>query len=127
MIIGIGMDLVEVQRLDRLLERYPERALRRLFTEREIAYCSKKESSESYAARFAAKEALFKALGTGWGEGTAFHEVEVLLDDFGAPSLQLHGETARIAATRGVGRSHVSLTHTSQLAAAYVVLEGASD
>lgn len=125
MIIGIGIDLVEVERVDRLLRRHPRRARERLFTAREIEHCSRsRNAAESYAARFAAKEALFKALGTGWTGGAAWREVEVLPDAVGAPRLRLLGETDRLAGARGVRRTHVSLTHTRDLAGAYVVLEG---
>ena len=125
MIIGIGIDLVEVARVDRLLGRHPRRALERLFTAREVEHCrGSHHPAESYAARFAAKEALFKALGTGWTAGAAWREVEIVSDAAGAPRLHLHGETDRLAGARGVQRTHVSLTHTRDLAGAYVVLEG---
>lgn len=125
MIIGIGIDLVEVQRVDRLLRRHPRRARERLFTRGEVDHCTDARlPAESYAARFAAKEALFKALGTGWAGGAAWHEVEVLADAAGAPWLRLHGRTRRVADERGVRQMHVSLTHTRELAGAYVVLEG---
>ena len=125
MIIGIGIDLVEVHRVEQLLTRHPERAADRLFTQGETAHCQGAgNAAQSFAARFAAKEALFKALGTGWSGGASWREVEVCTDGRGAPSLQLHGETARLAAERGVGRVHLSLTHTATAAAAVVVLEG---
>jgi holo-[acyl-carrier protein] synthase len=126
MIIGIGMDLVEVARVGKLLDRHPGRATGRLFTDREIRHCaSARAPVESFAARFAAKEALFKALGTGWASGAAWREVEVLPDAAGAPRLELHGVTGELAERRGVVRTHVTLTHTGSMAAAFVVLEGA--
>jgi holo-[acyl-carrier protein] synthase len=125
MIIGIGMDLVEVERVGRLLSRHPLRAQARLFTSGEVDHCmTSRNSAESFAARFAAKEAVFKALGTGWASGAAWREVEIVSDEVGAPHLRLHGETDRMASARGVRRLHVTLTHTRELAGAYVVLEG---
>ncbi|HEX2188720.1 MAG TPA: holo-ACP synthase [Longimicrobiaceae bacterium] len=125
MIVGVGMDLVQVRRVDELLERRGERALRRLFTPAEAARCRGGRSPrESFAARFAAKEAFFKALGTGWGRGGAWTEVEVVSAPTGAPSLRLHGTAAALAAEAGVRRVHLALTHTDDLAGAYVVLEG---
>ena len=98
MIIGIGTDLVEVDRVRQLLERHPERAAQKLFTTAEREHCAGAGNpAESFAARFAAKEAVFKALGTGWTGGAAWQEVEVLADPAGAPRLTLHGETLRIA------------------------------
>lgn len=125
MIIGIGIDLVEVERVDRLLLRHPRRARERLFTANEVDYCrGSRHPGESFAARFAAKEALFKALGTGWTGGAAWRDVEIVSNAAGAPRLRLHGGTSRIADARGVRRVHVALTHTRDLAGAYVVLEG---
>lgn len=125
MIIGIGIDLVEVERVRAMLERHPVRARARLFTASEVDHCRQgRDPAESFAARFAAKEALFKALGTGLSEGASWRDVEVVSTDRGAPRLRLHGTTLRIAAERGVARTHVSLTHTRHLAGAYVVLEG---
>lgn len=125
MIVGVGTDLVQVRRVDELLERKGERALRRLFTAAEVERCRGGRSPrESFAARFAAKEAFFKALGTGWGRGGAWTEVEVVSAPSGAPSLRLHGAAAALAEAAGVRRVHLSLTHTDDLAGAYVVLEG---
>lgn len=128
MIIGIGIDLVEVSRIRELVERRGDPALRKLFTEGELARCrAGGRPAESFAARFAAKEAFFKALGTGWGLGGAWNEVEVVSAPNGAPSLRLAGGAERAARERGVTRMHLSLTHTEQTAAAYVVLEGAAE
>jgi holo-[acyl-carrier protein] synthase len=128
MIIGIGMDLVEVRRVERLLERHPDRALRRLFTASEVDYCNGKGlPAQSFAARFAAKEALFKALGTGLSGGMAWHEVEVVSDPAGAPGIVLHGRAAAVANELRVKRIHLALTHTTEVAGASVILEGASD
>lgn len=125
MIIGIGIDLIEVDRVERLMERHPERSRDRLFTESEVKHCrASRRAAESFAARFAAKEALFKALGTGWGGGAAWRDVEVVVDDRGAPRILLHGETQRMAERRGLRRVHLTLTHTDGVAGAFVVLEG---
>ena len=125
MIIGIGLDLVEIERVRGMLERHPSRARAKLFTPGEVDHCGRvREPVESFAARFAAKEALFKALGTGLSGGARWCDVEVVVMDSGAPMLRLHGPTLRIAEELGVTRAHVSLTHTRHLASAYVVLEG---
>ncbi|TDX02293.1 holo-ACP synthase [Dinghuibacter silviterrae] len=120
MIHGLGIDLIEVDRVAARIGK--EQGFRELvFSPGEIAYCSAKaHPAEHYAARFAAKEAFFKALGTGWATGTAFNEVEVLPDPMGAPKLTLLGDTA---ATVGDVRIRVSLTHLSTMAAAVVVIE----
>jgi holo-[acyl-carrier protein] synthase len=125
MILGIGIDLVEVSRVDDLVARYGERALRRLFTAAEVERCGRSRApSESLAARFAAKEAFFKAVGTGWSRGLAWTEVEVVSAPSGAPELRLSGAAERLARERGVSRIHLSLTHTDTLASAYLLLEG---
>jgi holo-[acyl-carrier protein] synthase len=125
MILGIGIDLVEVSRVDALVARHGDRALRRIFTAAEVERCSLARSpSESLAARFAAKEAFFKAVGTGWGSGLAWTEVEVVSTPSGAPEVRLSGAAERLARERGVSRIHLSLTHTDALASAYLLLEG---
>lgn len=124
MIAGIGMDLVNIPRFAELMERRGPAALRRFFTEAEAERCRQSRSApESFAARFAAKEAFFKALGTGWGLGGRWTEVEVVVADTGAPSLRLTGRAAEAAAERGVRAVHLSLTHTEGTAGAFVVLE----
>jgi holo-[acyl-carrier protein] synthase len=125
MILGIGIDLVEVSRVEHLVARYGDRALRRVFTGAEVERCNLSRSpSESLAARFAAKEAFFKAVGTGWGQGLAWTEVEVVSAPSGAPGVRLSGAAARLARERGVSRIHLSLTHTATHASAYLLLEG---
>lgn len=124
MIVGIGMDLVSIGRVAGLLDRLGERARTRLFTSAEIERCAHASRPEaSFAVRFAAKEAFFKAIGTGWGRGGAWTEVEVVTAFSGAPSLRLAGVAAAHAAGRGASHFHLSLTHTDDLAGAYVVLE----
>jgi holo-[acyl-carrier protein] synthase len=118
--VSIGSDIVEVARVERLITRY-ERAERRLFTEDEIDYCrARRNWHEHMAARFAAKEAVLKALGVGIG-ACSLREIEVVSQPSGAPELVLHGTAARLAGDRGVTRWHISLTHTSSLAQATVV------
>lgn len=124
MIAGIGVDIVGIPRFAELVERKGDAALRRFFTEAEAERCRQSRSAvESFAARFAAKEAFFKALGTGWGLGGRWTEVEVVSADTGAPSLRLSGRAAEAAAERGIRAIHLSLTHTEETAAAFVVLE----
>ncbi|HEU0013253.1 MAG TPA: holo-ACP synthase [Longimicrobium sp.] len=124
MIVGVGLDLVRIARVEDFVRRRGERALRRVFTAAEQARCaSSRAPAESLAARFAAKEAFFKALGTGWGTGGRWTEVEVVSAPSGAPSLRLSGRAAETAAARGVARIHLSLTHSDDTAAAVVVLE----
>jgi len=126
LIIGIGIDLVEVERVRALLEQHPVRGPARLYTDDEVAYCRASRSpAESFAARFAAKEAVFKAFGTGWSGGLSWTEIEVVVDENGAPCVRLHGEASRLALSRSVLRTHLSLTHTRGFAGAFVVLEGA--
>ena len=124
MIVGLGIDVVRIDRVWAVLERKGGRALRRLFTAAEAARCgASKHPPESFAARFAAKEAFFKALGTGWGIGGAWTEVEVVSSASGAPSLRLSGKAAGLAAERGATRIHLSMTHADDTAAAVVILE----
>jgi len=121
-IVGIGLDIVPTERLARALEGFQER----VFTAAELAACAGRvDRTQALAARFAAKEACFKALGAGVLEG-ALHEVEVVSAEGGAPQLRLAGALARRARARGVSHAHVSLTHEPGLAAAVVILESAS-
>jgi holo-[acyl-carrier protein] synthase len=127
MIIGLGIDLVEIGRVSRLMESKGDRALRRLFTEREIAYCSQRGwPASSFAARVAAKEAAYKALaGNGLARAIGWREMEVTNGEDGRPSLLLHGRAAERAAELHVHRLWLTLTHTSTAAAACVILESA--
>ncbi|HEX8392730.1 MAG TPA: holo-ACP synthase [Longimicrobium sp.] len=127
MIVGIGTDLVSISRVRELMDRKGAAAAARFFTPAETERClASRSSSESFAARFAAKEAYFKALGTGWGLGGRWTEVEVVSAPSGAPSIRLSGRAAERAAERGIGRIHLSMTHTGDTAAAFVVLESAA-
>jgi holo-[acyl-carrier protein] synthase len=121
---GLGIDLVELARFERVLARHAGRIEERLFTPAERADCeARPDRSQALAARFAAKEAAMKALGTGWARGIAFRQIEVRRDPSGAPQLLLHEAAARRAADLGVRLAHVSLTHQPGVAAAVVVLE----
>jgi holo-[acyl-carrier protein] synthase len=124
MIVGCGIDVIEVDRIRRAGERFGRRFLERIFTPGEIAYVERKKNRwERYAARFAAKEAGMKALGTGLRRGVRWRDFEVANAASGKPELRLHGEAARIAARLGIKASHVSLTHTRDSAVAIVILE----
>jgi holo-[acyl-carrier protein] synthase len=124
MIIGIGLDLVSTARFHRFLARRGPRGLARLFTAAELDYCLKvSEPALSLAARFAAKEAFFKAIGTGYGRGILWTELEVCRAPAGAPQMRLHGAAAREAERRGIAHVHLSLSHTMDTAAAMVVVE----
>jgi holo-[acyl-carrier protein] synthase len=124
-ILGTGVDLAEVARIRASIERYGERFIRRVFTERETAYAERKANRyERYAARFAAKEAGMKALGTGWSGGIRWQDLEVANLPSGRPTLELHGVAREVADRLGVQAIHLSLTHTSDQAMAWVLLEG---
>ena len=126
MLIGTGVDLIEVERIAHSIERYGDRFLRRVYTDHEIAYCSlrKRASAESFAARFAAKEAAAKALGTGISRGVAWNEFAVERQPGGRPILELRGRAALLAKELGVKTISLSLTHIRSLAMASVVMEG---
>ena len=126
MIGGIGIDACEIARIRRALAGAAGARFReRVFTPSEADYCERggRARFESYAARFAAKEAAMKALGTGWGQGVGWRDIEVVRDDGGMPSLRVHGAAARIARRRRLGRWHLSLTHTRTTAIAWVLVE----
>jgi holo-[acyl-carrier protein] synthase len=123
-IIGTGIDLCEVDRMRQAIERHGNRFLRRIFTQREIQYVERKFNRfERYAARFAAKEAGMKALGTGWHGGITWHDFEVANLPSGKPTLRLSGRAAEVAAGLGVTSVALSLTHTKETGMAFVVLE----
>ncbi|MGC2497605.1 MAG: holo-ACP synthase, partial [Acidobacteriaceae bacterium] len=125
MLVGTGIDLIEVPRIAGSIERFGERFLRRIFTDGEIAYCrARAAAAESFAARFAAKEAGAKALGTGIQHGVSWKELEVQRLPGQRPVLHLTGRARAIAGQLGVTRVSLSLTHTAALAMATVHLEG---
>jgi holo-[acyl-carrier protein] synthase len=123
LIIGIGIDSIRTERMERIIVLHGERFINRIFTSGEQAYCSGKTMKyESYAVRFSAKEAMFKALGRGWGE-CGFTGVEVVSDWRGKPGILLHGCTKIIAEELGVNRIFLSLTHDKWISSAVVILE----
>jgi len=123
-VAGLGVDLARIERFRRLLKEHKETVLERLFTPEEKAYALKKADSAPFlAARFAAKEAFMKALGTGLRHGVSWREIEVVKDQAGKPTLELQGKTAQIFAARGGGNLHLSLSHDGEYAVASVVLE----
>jgi holo-[acyl-carrier protein] synthase len=124
MVVGIGTDLIEIVRIQQSVARFGDRFLRRVFTPGEIDYCQrKKNAAESFAARFAAKEAGAKALGTGISQGIGWLELEVARQPSGKPSLQLSGRAAQRARSLGVASVALSLTHSKDIALAVVVME----
>ncbi len=124
MVIGVGTDLIEIARISHSIDRFGDRFLARVFTPREIAYCRrKKNAAESFAARFAAKEAGAKALGTGISRGVSWLELEVAREPSGKPSLSLSGRAAQRARQLGIAKSSLSLTHSKDIALAVVVME----
>ena len=123
MIFGVGTDIIEVARVEQKLTR-TEGLKKKLFTEIEAAYCeSKHRPALHYAARFAAKEAFLKAMGTGWSGGHKFDEIEIVNDPLGKPELFVSGKVREFCGARGVVRMSVSLSHVKEMAAAVVILE----
>jgi len=128
MIRGLGIDFVEVSRIEEAARRHGERFLKRILTEGERDYCSRhKEPARHWAARFAAKEAGMKALGTGWNAGVTFQSIEVVNLASGQPTLILHGASAERARALGATGAHVSLSHDGGYATACVILDGPED
>jgi holo-[acyl-carrier protein] synthase len=126
-IVGSGVDIIEVERVERALTRHLTgiRFRQRVFTENEIVYCESRGHPryQSYAGRFAAKEALMKALGTGWNRHVGWGEIEVVRRRGDAPTIVLHGKAAEFAAKCNIVRFHLSISHTATLAIAYVIAE----
>ena len=124
MILGIGTDLAEVARISKSVERFGDRFLRRVYTAHERAYAMRKANwAERLAARFAAKEAGMKAIGTGLSRGVSWQHFEVINEPSGRPMLRLHSAALDIANAMGVKRISVSLTHTKDVSFAVVILE----
>jgi holo-[acyl-carrier protein] synthase len=124
MIVGTGVDVTEVARIKAAVERFGDRFLKRVFTPAEVRYClAKANPAERLAARFAAKEAGMKAIGTGLRNGVTWQDVEVLRRPGGRPMLRFSGKAAEIAAQLGCERAHLSLSHTAEQAIAFVILE----
>jgi holo-[acyl-carrier protein] synthase len=124
MVLGIGTDLIEIGRIQGSITQFGDRFLHRVFTPGEIAYCQrKKHAAESFAARFAAKEAGAKALGTGISRGISWKELEVRREPGERPTLHLAGRAAQRAASMGVQRLSLSLSHSRDVALAVVIAE----
>lgn len=124
MVLGLGTDLIEIERVQASMDRFGERFLDRVFTEGEIAYCMrKKQSAESFAARFAAKEAGAKALGTGINRGVSWKEIEVRREIGQRPTLHFSGRAGELADAMGVRRVQLSLSHSRKMAMAMALIE----
>lgn len=124
MISGIGIDLVDIKRLKKIIDRWGGRFTGRYFSQQENAYCqSKAVPAIHYAARFAAKESFLKSLGIGLGMGVELSNIEVMIGSRGKPDLVLHDQALRLLRERGIRKVHLSLTHTVESAAAVVILE----
>jgi holo-[acyl-carrier protein] synthase len=123
LIFGTGIDIIEVNRIHTVMERdigFKEK----IFTKEEITYCEpKKNKHQHYAARFSAKEAFLKAIGTGWRFGIRFADIEVYHDEFGKPLIRLYGKAEELARENGISTIHVSLSHLKEMATAIVILE----
>jgi len=124
MIVGVGVDIISVERIRGIVERQKERFLSRVFTEDEVRYCRRCAHPEQrFAARFAAKEAVLKALGVGWQKGTTFRDVHVSNNELGAPAVTLTGRSLEISRRLGVKRILLSLSHDKSYAVAQAVAE----
>ena len=124
MIVGTGIDIFEVARIGAAIERFGPRFLQRIFTPDEIQYCqSKQNATERFAARFAAKEAALKALGTGWRLGVQWKDIEVRREPGGRPTIDFAGKAAEFAEKLGARRAALSISHTADQAIAQVILE----
>ena len=122
-ILGIGTDITECERIARMLERHPESFAGRVFTDAENAYCSrgKRQSAEHYTGRWAAKEAVLKALGTGWSSGITWRDIEILNEPSGKPYVRLTGAAAEIAREKGINEIQISISHCVSHAVAFAV------
>jgi len=127
MLIGIGIDLVEVERMKNELLKHEDSFIKKIFTEKEIDYCEQKANiairAQHYAGRFAAKEAFFKAIGTGWRNGIRWGDVEVVNDELGKPNFNLQRKAKEVVETMNVSTIHISISHTKNIATANVILE----
>src|SRR5512137_1576072 len=125
MIIGTGVDVVEIARIRRVLEKSENRFISRVFTPAEQQFCdAHRDPAPHYSVRFAAKEALFKALGTGWAKGVTWLDVEIRRERKDAPTIMLQREAQRLSTNLGVRAVHLSLSHSEHYAVAMVILEG---
>jgi len=125
MIVGLGLDIAEIDRIEAAITRHGAPFIERLFTPEEAAYCERfKNRYERYAGRFAVKEAAMKALGTGWSRGVRWRDIEVTREPGGKPGLRLQGAAREIADRLGVKHISVTITHSGNLALAQVIFEG---
>lgn len=123
-VVGLGMDIAEIDRIEAAIARSGQRFIDRLFTPTEIAYCERhKNRYERYAGRFAVKEATMKALGTGWGRGVRWVDIEVTNQPSGKPTLKLSGVAGELAARMGVKNISITITHSGNFALAQVIFE----
>lgn len=124
-ILGIGTDITECLRIAKMIERHGELFITRVYTEHEIAYCSsRKAATQHYAGRWAAKEAVLKALGTGWRRGISWRDVEVRNQPSGAPIIVLRGGARDVFEEAGIEKVHISISHSRTNAIAYAIAEG---
>ena len=128
MVLGTGIDMVNIERMERILARWGDHFLHRVFTAREILWCQKRvQASECYAIRFAAKEAFLKAIGWGWRNGIQWTDIEVENDPLGKPSFSFYRKAKEVLETLCVRRSFLTLSHERPYAVAHVLLEGKDD
>ncbi len=121
-IAGIGTDIIECERIDRMIQRHGDHFMQRVYTEQEIRYCAnRKTADQHFAGRWAAKEAVLKALGTGWISGIAWTDVEVAHAEGGRPIILLHGGAAKVAQKRGIQEIQISITHCKSHAVAFAL------
>jgi len=124
-ILGIGTDIVEVLRIARMIERHGELFITRVYTDKEIEYCSaRKAATQHYAGRWAAKEAILKTLGTGWRRGIGWRDIEITNDRQGMPLVKMRGGAREIQQKAGIEQIHVTISHCHCHAVAYAVAEG---
>ena len=122
MIVGLGTDIVEVERIGRMIEQHGDSFVQRIFTTNEADYCrQRKHSSEPFAGRWAAKEAVMKVLGTGFVQGTHFQEIEIVSEPSGRPRIQLHGSTADVAKQLGIDEVLITISHCREYATATAI------
>jgi len=124
-IVGVGCDIVECLRIAQMIERHGELFITRVYTDLEIEYCTtRKAATQHYAGRWAAKEAVLKALGTGWRRGIGWRDIEIRNDRSGAPTVLLRGGARDVMERAGISSMHVTISHCRSYAVAYVVAEG---
>lgn len=121
-VIGIGTDIIECVRIAQMIEKHGELFLNRVFTAREIQYCStRRAANQHYAGRWAAKEAVLKVLGTGWARGILWTDIEVVNEVSGAPNIRLVNRAAEIATDRGIAQVHITISHCRAYATAFAI------